>query len=84
MAALNGEQLTLMLKTINDAGNANATAIATLYQSIETLRSPSMLVERAWQVVHEELHATGSSWTLNQQRLRERRPTADLSLTRRH
>ena len=57
MAALIGEQLTLMLKTINDAGNANATAIATLYQSIETLRSQSMMAERAWQVAHEELHA---------------------------
>ena len=57
MAALIGEQLTLMLKTINDAGNANATAIATLYQSIETLRGQSMMAERAWQVAHEELHA---------------------------
>ena len=57
MAALIGEQLTLMLKTINDAGNANATAIATLYQSIETLRSQSMMAGRAWQVAHEELHA---------------------------
>ena len=57
MAALIGEQLTLMLKTINDAGNANATAIATLYQSTETLRSQSMMAERAWQVTHEELHA---------------------------
>ena len=30
MAALTGDQLTIMLKTIHDAGNANATAIAAL------------------------------------------------------
>ena len=61
MAALIGEQLTLMLKTINDATNANATAIETLRnqstQSIETLRNQSMTAERAWQVADEELHA---------------------------
>ena len=56
MAALTGEQLTMMLKTIHDASNANATAIATLVQSIEFLRNQSMMAERAWQVAHEELH----------------------------
>ena len=57
MAALTGDQLTMMLKTIHDAGNANATAIATLFQSIETVRNQSTMAERAWQVAHEELHA---------------------------
>ena len=60
MAALTGEQLTMMLKTIHDAStsgtNANATAIATLFKSIESLRNQSMMAERAWQVAHEELH----------------------------
>ena len=50
MASLIAEQLTMMLKTIHDAANANSAAIANLTQAQQAS-------ERAWQVAHEELHA---------------------------
>ena len=50
MATLITEQLTMMLKTINDAANANSAAIVNLTQAQQA-------AERAWQVAHEELHA---------------------------
>ena len=64
MASLTSEQLTMMLKTINDAANANSAAIANLTQSQQaTMQSQQATMqfqqaaERAWQVAHEELHA---------------------------
>ena len=57
MAALTGEQLTMMLKTIHDGMNANSAATAILFQSLDTVRNQSVMAERAWQVAHEELHA---------------------------
>ena len=57
MAALSGEQLILMLKTINDAQMASSFAIAALSQSVDALRNQMQTAERTWQVSHEELHA---------------------------
>ena len=57
MAALSGEQLILMLKTINDAQNSSILAIAALSQSVDVLRNQMLTAERTWQVSHEELHA---------------------------
>ena len=57
MAALSGEQLTLMLKTINDAQNSSAPTISALSQSVDVLRNQMLTAERTWQVSHEELHA---------------------------
>ena len=59
MTALNlsGEQLILMLKTINDATNSNAMAIAALSQSLEGLRNQVLTTEQTWRVSREELHA---------------------------
>ena len=58
MTALNfsGGQLTLMLKTINDA-TSNALAIAAQSQSLEGLRNQVLTTEQTWRVSHEELHA---------------------------
>ena len=62
--ALITEQLTLMLKSINDGivamastSQTNSTAIANLSQTIDTVRNQAAVAERAWQVAHEELHA---------------------------
>ena len=54
---LSGEQLILRLKTINDATNLNAMAIAALSQSLEGLRNQVLTTEQTWRVSHEELHA---------------------------
>ena len=55
MAALSGEQLILMLKTIDDGQMASSFAIAALSQSVDALRNQMQTAERTWQVSHEEL-----------------------------
>ena len=57
MASLTSEQLTMMLKTINDAAQANSVAIASLTQSQQAVTQSQQAAERAWQVAHEELHS---------------------------
>ena len=57
MASLTFEQLTMMLKTINDAAQANSVAIASLTQSQQAVTQSQQAAERAWQVAHEELHS---------------------------
>ena len=57
MTTLSAEQLIFMLRTIHEATNSNAIAVAALRTTVEGLHNQLLTAEQTWRVSHEELHA---------------------------